>query len=213
MLRGVALVKTDVSEKSRASIIRVTGFGEIGKTLAITSNRRKPWRNTVWKSQILLLILCSMQPPVVRFYVPPEYKSWSAVIRGPALRRYTANTELINTAISLLIRMLYVCLCCSKLLLVLWLSEGTSWSRLQCLLWLNSFHRIVMAFMWRNIQLYMANKKCRQTIMGKKSVGKGPLCMQRNCEVILCESVIHFSQIRRRIKNAVVHNVIPYGSC
>jgi hypothetical protein len=36
MLRGVALVGTDVSEERSAPIIRVTGIGELG-TLAVTS--------------------------------------------------------------------------------------------------------------------------------------------------------------------------------
>jgi hypothetical protein len=40
MLRPVALVRTDVSEELRASFIRVTRFGELGTTLAVTSNRR-----------------------------------------------------------------------------------------------------------------------------------------------------------------------------
>jgi hypothetical protein len=35
----VALVRTDVSEESIASIIRVTRIGELGTTLAVTSNR------------------------------------------------------------------------------------------------------------------------------------------------------------------------------
>jgi hypothetical protein len=39
MLRRVALVRTDVSEKLSASI-RVTRIGELGTTLAVTSNRR-----------------------------------------------------------------------------------------------------------------------------------------------------------------------------
>jgi hypothetical protein len=39
MLRRVALVRTDVSEELSASFIRVTRFGEIGRTLAVTSNR------------------------------------------------------------------------------------------------------------------------------------------------------------------------------
>jgi hypothetical protein len=38
MLRSVALVKTDVSEELSASFIRVTIIGEIGTTLAVTSN-------------------------------------------------------------------------------------------------------------------------------------------------------------------------------
>jgi hypothetical protein len=40
MLRRVALVRTDVSEEPRTSIISVTGIGELGTTLAVTSNRR-----------------------------------------------------------------------------------------------------------------------------------------------------------------------------
>jgi hypothetical protein len=41
MLRRVALVNTDVSEEHNASFIRVTRIGELGTTLAATSNRRK----------------------------------------------------------------------------------------------------------------------------------------------------------------------------
>jgi hypothetical protein len=57
MLRRVALVRTDVSEELRASIIRVTGIGELGTMSAKTSNQcmhrssetsvltRVTWRN------------------------------------------------------------------------------------------------------------------------------------------------------------------------
>jgi hypothetical protein len=38
MLRRVALVKTDVSEELSTSFIRVTRIGEVGTTLAVTSN-------------------------------------------------------------------------------------------------------------------------------------------------------------------------------
>jgi hypothetical protein len=38
MLRHVALVRTDVSEELCASFIRVTRIGELGTTLAVTSN-------------------------------------------------------------------------------------------------------------------------------------------------------------------------------
>jgi hypothetical protein len=41
MLRRVALVRTDVSEELSASFIRVTRIGELGTTLAVTSNRHK----------------------------------------------------------------------------------------------------------------------------------------------------------------------------
>jgi hypothetical protein len=40
MLRRVARVRTDVSEELSASFIRVTRIGELGKALAVTSNRR-----------------------------------------------------------------------------------------------------------------------------------------------------------------------------
>jgi hypothetical protein len=45
MLRPVALVRTDVSEELSASTIRVTRIGELGTTLAVTSNRRTLRRN------------------------------------------------------------------------------------------------------------------------------------------------------------------------
>jgi hypothetical protein len=38
MLRRVTLVKSDVSEELSASFIRVTRIGELGTTLAVTSN-------------------------------------------------------------------------------------------------------------------------------------------------------------------------------
>jgi hypothetical protein len=41
MLRRVDLVRTDVSEELSASVIRVTRIGELGITLAVTSNRRR----------------------------------------------------------------------------------------------------------------------------------------------------------------------------
>jgi hypothetical protein len=40
MLRRVAIVRIDDSEERSASIIRVTRIGELGITLAVTSNRR-----------------------------------------------------------------------------------------------------------------------------------------------------------------------------
>jgi hypothetical protein len=46
MLRRVALVITDVSEELSASFIRATRIGELGKALAVTSNRRTLRRNT-----------------------------------------------------------------------------------------------------------------------------------------------------------------------
>jgi hypothetical protein len=47
MLHSVALVGTDVSEELSVSIIRVTRIGDLGTTLAVTSNRRTPQRNAI----------------------------------------------------------------------------------------------------------------------------------------------------------------------
>jgi hypothetical protein len=46
MLCHVALVRTDVSEELSTSFIRVTEIGELGTTLAVTSNRHTLRRNT-----------------------------------------------------------------------------------------------------------------------------------------------------------------------
>jgi hypothetical protein len=46
MLRRAVLVRTVVSEERRASFVRVTRIGELGTTLAVTSNRRMLRRNT-----------------------------------------------------------------------------------------------------------------------------------------------------------------------
>jgi hypothetical protein len=51
MLRRMTLVRTDVSEEISASFIRVTRIGELGKTLAVTSNRSTMQRNTKYSSQ------------------------------------------------------------------------------------------------------------------------------------------------------------------
>jgi hypothetical protein len=53
MLRHVALVRTDVSEKPSASIIRMTRIGELGTMLAVTSNRYTMLRNTYKKQTSL----------------------------------------------------------------------------------------------------------------------------------------------------------------
>jgi hypothetical protein len=48
MLRRVTILGTDVSEDLMASIIGVTRIGELGTTLAVTSNRWKLRRNTIY---------------------------------------------------------------------------------------------------------------------------------------------------------------------
>jgi hypothetical protein len=61
MLRRVALVRTDVSEEPSVSFIRVTRIGELGTTLAATSNRRTLRRNTLHYSDIYAIGGCTLQ--------------------------------------------------------------------------------------------------------------------------------------------------------
>jgi hypothetical protein len=57
MLRGVALVRTDVSEKLSGSFIRVTRIGELGTTLAVTSVRRLLVTSSVVPSSPIVVTL------------------------------------------------------------------------------------------------------------------------------------------------------------
>jgi hypothetical protein len=54
MLPRVVLVRTDFSEELSASFIRVTRNGELGTTLAVTSNRGKLRRNTKSERKLFL---------------------------------------------------------------------------------------------------------------------------------------------------------------
>jgi hypothetical protein len=55
MICRVTLVRTDVSEELSVSFIRVTRIGELGTTLAVTSNRRMT--RVVPSSQILVTLM------------------------------------------------------------------------------------------------------------------------------------------------------------
>jgi hypothetical protein len=53
MLRHVALVITDVSEERSASFIRLSRIGELGTTLAVTSNQRTLRRKSSSETSVL----------------------------------------------------------------------------------------------------------------------------------------------------------------
>jgi hypothetical protein len=65
MLCSVALLSKDVSEKLGASFIKLTGIGELGTTLAVTSNR----------STLYLVFLRSVRRLLVRASVVPSSPS------------------------------------------------------------------------------------------------------------------------------------------
>jgi hypothetical protein len=65
MLRYVGLVRTDVSEEPNASFMWVTRIGELGPTLAVTSNRHTLQRNTKYvflRSMHRLLVTANVGP-------------------------------------------------------------------------------------------------------------------------------------------------------
>jgi hypothetical protein len=59
ILRRVALVRTDVSVELSASFIRMTRIGELGTTLAVTSNRCTLRRNTMRRLQVTASVVPS----------------------------------------------------------------------------------------------------------------------------------------------------------
>jgi hypothetical protein len=69
MLRHMVVVRTDVSEECIVSIIRVTRIGELGTTLAVTSNWSMLWRNIMSYD---IVFLCSMLRLLVTAIVVPS---------------------------------------------------------------------------------------------------------------------------------------------
>jgi hypothetical protein len=62
ILRRVALVRSDVSQELKGSITRVTRIGELGTTLAVTSNRRTLQFLSFLRSMRRLLVRASVVP-------------------------------------------------------------------------------------------------------------------------------------------------------
>jgi hypothetical protein len=72
MLRRMALERTDVSEERSAYINMVTRIGELGTTLAVTSNRRTRRENL--KSYEVRWDLHSLASRALSQVVPPKGK-------------------------------------------------------------------------------------------------------------------------------------------
>jgi hypothetical protein len=79
--RRVALVRTDVSEEPSASFIRVTRIGELGTTIAATSNRRTL---VSLRSVRRLLVAASVVPssPIVTMMEGPGSSETSVLTRA-----------------------------------------------------------------------------------------------------------------------------------
>jgi hypothetical protein len=88
-LRRVALVITDVLEELSASFIRVTRIGELGTTLAVTSNRHLLQRNSLrW-----LLVTASI--PSLPILVTPMKEALSSP-ESSVLTRATRSFFILN---------------------------------------------------------------------------------------------------------------------
>jgi hypothetical protein len=71
MLRRVALVRADVLEELSPSFIRVTRIGELGTTLAVTSNRRTLRRNIKFLRTLRQLLFTASIVPSSPILVTP----------------------------------------------------------------------------------------------------------------------------------------------